>query len=348
MNNLSSQSSPRIPVRALLLGDHIDTAGLERPDILSTMPHHWALSLSNRPVISVRSIYRPLRNTKHHSLQQPRRATGRLYAAPAHHVSRCNSSGSLAIFAAIRASGGPVLLGSELAGGRAATMISEMVGTALRVAILVALGFGAYFLLTSERGAKQQTAGRNQTAPAPAAAPNAPAPPSQAADDICRALEQDAAENELPVEFFARVIWQESRFNVPEGAQGIAQFIEALKKRALLTRSQGAVRKYRACCCGLQCRAGAGGRLAFQTSAAARRDPQLCRHHHRLDRRRMGLGQSAENVGYDDPARRAVHAARQSDRGRAALGHAAHRQLLGERRLGDVSADPEAVCVTDR
>ena len=85
-------------------------------------------------------------------------------------------------------------------------MISEMVGTALRVAILVALGFGAYFLLTSERGAKQQTAGRNQTAPAPAAAPNAPAPPSQAADDICRALEQDAAENELPVEFFARVI----------------------------------------------------------------------------------------------------------------------------------------------
>ena len=60
-------------------------------------------------------------------------------------------------------------------------MIFEMVGTALRVAILVALGFGAYFLLTSERGAKQQTAGRNQTAPAPAAAPNAPAPPSQAA-----------------------------------------------------------------------------------------------------------------------------------------------------------------------
>jgi hypothetical protein len=32
-------------------------------------------------------------------------------------------------------------------------------------------------------------------------------------DDICRALEEDAAENELPVEFFARVIWQESRFN---------------------------------------------------------------------------------------------------------------------------------------
>ena len=48
------------------------------------------------------------------------------------------------------------------------------------------------------------------------------------ADDICHAIEVDAAENELPVEFFARVIWQESRFNAsavsPKGAQGIAQF----------------------------------------------------------------------------------------------------------------------------
>jgi hypothetical protein len=77
-------------------------------------------------------------------------------------------------------------------------------------------------------------------AAAPTAAPNAGAPPSQAAapaphpptpDDICRALEQDAAENELPVEFFARVIWQESRFNARavsnKGAQGIAQFMPA-------------------------------------------------------------------------------------------------------------------------
>ena len=73
--------------------------------------------------------------------------------------------------------------------------------------------------------------------PAPVSAPNAPAPPQPAAashppptaDDICHAIEQDAAENELPVEFFARVIWQESRFNAsavsPKGAQGIAQFM---------------------------------------------------------------------------------------------------------------------------
>ena len=51
------------------------------------------------------------------------------------------------------------------------------------------------------------------------------------ADDICRALERSAAENALPVEFFARVIWQESRFDVqavsPKGAAGIAQFMPA-------------------------------------------------------------------------------------------------------------------------
>jgi hypothetical protein len=55
------------------------------------------------------------------------------------------------------------------------------------------------------------------------------AAPSPTADDICRAVEEDAAENELPVEFFVRVIWQESRFNAQavssKGAEGIAQFM---------------------------------------------------------------------------------------------------------------------------
>ena len=60
-------------------------------------------------------------------------------------------------------------------------------------------------------------------------------PPSQtagigrSAEDICHALEQNAATYGLPVEFFARVIWQESRFNAravsPQGALGIAQFM---------------------------------------------------------------------------------------------------------------------------
>jgi hypothetical protein len=55
------------------------------------------------------------------------------------------------------------------------------------------------------------------------------AQPPPTADDVCRALDQSAAENGLPVEFFARVIWQESRFDAqavsPKGAEGIAQFM---------------------------------------------------------------------------------------------------------------------------
>jgi hypothetical protein len=79
----------------------------------------------------------------------------------------------------------------------------------------------------------------NNQLPAAAVAP-APAKPGNeksavnklpTADDICRAIEQDAAKNSLPVEFFARVIWQESRFNAlavsPKGAEGIAQFMPA-------------------------------------------------------------------------------------------------------------------------
>ena len=54
-------------------------------------------------------------------------------------------------------------------------------------------------------------------------------PEQTAADGICRAIERDAAANALPVEFFARVIWQESRFNAlavsRKGAEGIAQFM---------------------------------------------------------------------------------------------------------------------------
>src|ERR1700683_4708183 len=71
----------------------------------------------------------------------------------------------------------------------------------------------------------------------PAAPPSAPAqqaqqpakPAAPTAEDICHAIEVDAAANELPVEFFARVIWQESRFNAlavsPKGGQAIAKFI---------------------------------------------------------------------------------------------------------------------------
>ena len=48
---------------------------------------------------------------------------------------------------------------------------------------------------------------------------------------ICEAIAAAATENDLPVDFFARLIWQESRFDPTAvrraGAQGVAQFMPA-------------------------------------------------------------------------------------------------------------------------
>jgi Transglycosylase SLT domain len=52
---------------------------------------------------------------------------------------------------------------------------------------------------------------------------------SASASEICRVVGQAASDNGLPLDFFTRLIWQESRFNPeaisPKGAQGIAQFM---------------------------------------------------------------------------------------------------------------------------
>jgi hypothetical protein len=70
---------------------------------------------------------------------------------------------------------------------------------------------------------------QNQSAPTQNSLERVSGAQPPTADDICRAVEEDAAENGLPVEFFARVIWQESRFNARAvsraGARGIAQFM---------------------------------------------------------------------------------------------------------------------------
>ncbi len=70
---------------------------------------------------------------------------------------------------------------------------------------------------TSNEAAKTETAGAAAKGPRPSV------------DDICRTLAQAAADNNLPEEFFTRLIWQESRFDPaavsPAGAQGIAQFM---------------------------------------------------------------------------------------------------------------------------
>jgi len=58
-------------------------------------------------------------------------------------------------------------------------------------------------------------------------------PPSVPAtvDSICNALGAAATENDLPIDFFTRLIWQESRFDPMAvsraGAQGVAQFMPA-------------------------------------------------------------------------------------------------------------------------
>jgi hypothetical protein len=82
----------------------------------------------------------------------------------------------------------------------------------------------------AQAGATPPTPGNGASAHAATPSEETSARPP-ATDDICRALEQSAAENALPVEFFARVIWQESRFDAlavsPKGAAGIAQFMPA-------------------------------------------------------------------------------------------------------------------------
>lgn len=62
--------------------------------------------------------------------------------------------------------------------------------------------------------------------PAVETAVQAPASPTE---QFCRALKEAAEESGIPVPFFARLLWQESRFKSNEvsqaGAQGVAQFM---------------------------------------------------------------------------------------------------------------------------
>jgi Transglycosylase SLT domain len=59
--------------------------------------------------------------------------------------------------------------------------------------------------------------------------------PRPSADAICAALDRSAAQNDLPLDFFTRLIWQESRFDPRSishaGAQGIAQFMPETARR---------------------------------------------------------------------------------------------------------------------
>jgi Transglycosylase SLT domain/SPOR domain len=80
----------------------------------------------------------------------------------------------------------------------------------------------------------QASAGEGDQVPPVQGTPSPSATPSNRAASvasICDALAAAAAENDLPVDFFARLIWQESRFDPTAvsraGAQGVAQFMPA-------------------------------------------------------------------------------------------------------------------------
>jgi hypothetical protein len=86
-------------------------------------------------------------------------------------------------------------------------------------------------LLLALPAAAQENAGDTAT---PAGEPPKPVAPSDAQNAMCLVLESAARANGLPVAFFARVIWQESRFRAEavgpvtrrgQRAQGIAQFM---------------------------------------------------------------------------------------------------------------------------
>src|SRR6202011_1593776 len=53
--------------------------------------------------------------------------------------------------------------------------------------------------------------------------------PESTGKNFCEALKEAAESSDIPVAFFARLLWQESRFNFLEvshvGAKGVAQFM---------------------------------------------------------------------------------------------------------------------------
>jgi hypothetical protein len=103
-------------------------------------------------------------------------------------------------------------------------------GATMRCVAGTALGFVLLLPFFSAGGlTKQASAADPEEIAGREGTQNPPQPVSR--DAICRALAVAAAQNDLTSDFFARLIWQESRFDPAAvsraGAQGVAQFMPA-------------------------------------------------------------------------------------------------------------------------
>jgi hypothetical protein len=121
---------------------------------------------------------------------------------------------------------------SDLDGGRSLSSLVEVESARIRGELEQAAA--------AEVGDLRERSAASPAPAAPAANPNAPAAalpnrseaetaPSVPLDQLCDALVTSAQDNDLPVAFFANLIWQESRLRdnavSPKGALGIAQFM---------------------------------------------------------------------------------------------------------------------------
>ena len=98
-----------------------------------------------------------------------------------------------------------------------------------RVLQILALAAGLAALPAAAELAEQRAGDAAPPAEPAAPADEAVAEPKNLIDTICPTIGREASLNDLPVDFFTRLIWQESRFNPRarshKGAEGIAQFM---------------------------------------------------------------------------------------------------------------------------
>jgi Transglycosylase SLT domain/SPOR domain len=121
-----------------------------------------------------------------------------------------------------------------LLGGAGVSTETRMHGLLASAFFSVTLLVAALMLGLPSQRVGPASAGEGDQVPPVEGTPSPSATPSNGAASvvrICDVLAAAAAENDLPVDFFARLIWQESRFDPTAvsraGAQGVAQFMPA-------------------------------------------------------------------------------------------------------------------------